>query len=476
MRISRLELDGIGPFEKAVFEIPAPPEGTMGELVLFEGPNGCGKTTILEGIAVLIGSVGQSFNAEAGWLSASSEQIRSMLTTHLGQPGSTGAIVTAPPVTSLLRRIRSHDPRLTLELAENDRALLLAKEKRVIWEGSDELFKRIVGLTIAANTDQLTDWAAFAFRGAQPTANLATEGPKRIERSTLRGALSFAEIFPASADLGQILVNIYFDYLQSWSGAEQAKGTAAESELRDQANAQRASLDRFERALTDVLGRKVTIEFMPRQRPPVIRLDGEEIPLDLLGEGFRRTIAWLSDLIVRLELTPWKDTSKSPFDQDFWLLLDEVDQSLHPALQRQILPTLRNLFPNARIYATTHSPFVVASVGEGQVFSIRPDKKSHLVTGETKPTALLPGQSLSWIVEVVFDTPSMFLDEETRTGLAAHERDVKAIRAKKSIDWAAFLANRHWLMGLNDEVATIVSMREVPIQDLIRQKQEAEEA
>jgi hypothetical protein len=114
----------------------------------------------------------------------------------------------------------------------------------------------------------------------------------------------------------------------------------------------------------------------------------------------------------------------------------------------------------------------VASVGEGQVFSIRPDKKTHLVTGETEPTALLPGQSLSWIVEEIFDTPSMFLDEETRTRLAAHERDVKALRARKSIDWEPFLANRRWLMSLNDEVATIVGMREVPIQALIRNKQE----
>ncbi|MFS8066897.1 MAG: AAA family ATPase [Byssovorax sp.] len=476
MRISRLELDGIGPFEQAVFEIPPPPEGTTGELVLFEGPNGCGKSTILEGIAVLIGSVGQTFTGEASLLSTSPEEIRHFLTENLRRPGHTGLIPTAPPVTSLLRRSRSEEPRLTLDLAEGGRALLNTKKRRVDWEGNHELFLRIAGLGIAADTNNPADWAAFAFRGTQPTANLATEGPKLIDRSTLRGALSFAEVFPASAELGQILVNTYFDYLQSWSAAEQAKGTPAELELRDQAKAQQASINRFERALTDVLGRKVTIEFMPRQRPPVIRLDGEEVPLDLLGEGFRRTIAWLSDLIARLELTPWKDTSRSPFDQDFWLLLDEVDQSLHPALQRRILPTLRRLFPNARIYATTHSPFVVASVGEGYVFSIRPDKKTHHVTGETKPTELLPGQSLSWIVEEVFDTPSMFLDEETETGLEQHGRDVKKLRANKAIDWEPFLANRRWLMGLNDEVATIVGMREVPVQDLIRDKQEERQA
>ncbi|MEP7121627.1 MAG: AAA family ATPase [Byssovorax sp.] len=472
MRISRLELDGIGPFEQAVFEIPAPPAGTTGELVLFEGPNGCGKTTILEGIAVLIGALGQQFHAEATWVTLSPEQIRARLITQLGQSGPSGVIPTAPPVTSLLRRIRSEPPRLLLDFAEGGRALLLLDQQRVKWEGTHDLAVRIMGLTIAANTNEATDWAAFAFRGAQPTANLATEGPKRIERSTLLGALSFTELFPASAELGQILINIYFDYLQSWSAAERAKGTPEELALRGQSDAQQASLKRFERALTEVLGRKVTIEFLPRQRPPVIRLDGEEIPLDLLGEGFRRTVAWLSDLVARLELTPWKDTSRSPFDQDFWLLLDEVDQSLHPALQRRILPALRRLFPNARIYATTHSPFVVASVGEGYVFPIRPEKKTHLINGETKPEKLAPGQSLSWIVDEIFDTPSMFLDEGTLTGLSAHERDVKALRTKKQIDWEPFLANRRWLMGLNDEVATIVGMREVPIQELIRREQE----
>jgi DNA repair exonuclease SbcCD ATPase subunit len=50
MRVARLELTGIGPFEAAVFAIPEPAKGT-GELVLFEGPNGSGKTTIAHAIA-----------------------------------------------------------------------------------------------------------------------------------------------------------------------------------------------------------------------------------------------------------------------------------------------------------------------------------------------------------------------------------------------------------------------------------------
>src|SRR5690349_17101588 len=54
MRVTRLAFKEIGPFEDAVFEMPEP-EGA-GELVLFEGPNGCGKTTIVEALSTLVGA------------------------------------------------------------------------------------------------------------------------------------------------------------------------------------------------------------------------------------------------------------------------------------------------------------------------------------------------------------------------------------------------------------------------------------
>src|SRR6185369_13027510 len=54
MRVTRLAFKDVGPFEDAVFEIPDP-QG-RGELVLFEGPNGSGKTTIVEALSALAGT------------------------------------------------------------------------------------------------------------------------------------------------------------------------------------------------------------------------------------------------------------------------------------------------------------------------------------------------------------------------------------------------------------------------------------
>ena len=58
----------------------------------------------------------------------------------------------------------------------------------------------------------------------------------------------------------------------------------------------------------------------------------------------------------------------------FVLLIDEIENHLHPTWQRRIIPLLREYFPNAQIFATTHSPFVVAGLRAGQVHLLNRDE------------------------------------------------------------------------------------------------------
>ncbi|MBK8258204.1 MAG: AAA family ATPase [Polyangiaceae bacterium] len=465
-RLAKISLDGIGPFQGATFE-PIPAAG-RGELVLFEGPNGCGKTTLLEAIAVLVGAAGKSFGWESDWVSRSAEENHKERLRFLGQtPVPGGLLPTVPPVTAFLRRLRGGGAGADLEFDTGGVAFSSAAASEVKWRTAP--ISEVKEFQECAATNTPTSWAVFSYRGSVSTAKVETEGPKRIERPLLRGVLSFGELFPASDDLGQILVNLYFDQLHALSSAERVKGTAQENEFRAAAAAHQAALDRIPRALSELLDRQVTIDFQFRQRPPEVRLDGQIVPLDLLGEGFRRTIAWVSDLCTRLEMTPWKDTSRSPFDQDFWLLLDEIDQSLHPRLQVHILPTLRRLFPNARIYATTHSPFVVASAPDGCVFPIRPNPSNHLVEGRVAPVKLGTGHSLTWTIEEVFDVPSAFVDEATIERLKKHKEAVDKLRHGElgGFDWAAFAALRAPLIEAEGDGRAIVMLTEHRIRALI---------
>ncbi len=322
----------------------------------------------------------------------------------------------------------------------------------------------------AYNADPLKplSWAAFVYHSHMPSAKLASDGPREIAEDPRSSALAFDKTWLAAEALGQLAVNLEFERIQFAQYATERKGEG--TDLSDGASARKKTIQMMENAFSRLLGREVRLVFELGKMAPKMLFDGADVPLDQLGEGMRSSIAWLSDLLVRLVRIPWIDPARSPFEQEFWLILDEVEASLHPTAQIRVLPALRELFPRARIYATTHSPFVVASATSGRIFCLRPDPTTHLVSGTLKPVPLAPGQSLEWVVSAIFDAPVGIVDTETREALAAHQRDIHELRAGREVDWVKLLERRRRLVALNDEVATIVLVTEAPIRKVMEEK------
>ena len=185
----------------------------------------------------------------------------------------------------------------------------------------------------------------------------------------------------------------------------------------------------------------------------------------------RSTFAWLADLLVRLERISWRTPRDRPSSRTSGSSSTRSTRASTPNLQARILPALRELFPNARIYATTHSPFVVASAGEGVVFPIRPDARPP--RPRHRRAAQAPaGQSLEWVVEEIFGAETGFVDPWTREALRTHRADIARLRRKDAFgddDWHAFLARREELMRLNEQVQTVVAMQEVPVARVIEE-------
>lgn len=75
------------------------------------------------------------------------------------------------------------------------------------------------------------------------------------------------------------------------------------------------------------------------------------------------------------------------FDTDakepFAVVIDEVENHLHPSMQRTLLPDLLAAFPHAKFIVTTHSPLIVTSVEDAHVYALRYDGskkvRSHLL-------------------------------------------------------------------------------------------------
>jgi AAA domain, putative AbiEii toxin, Type IV TA system/AAA domain len=101
---------------------------------------------------------------------------------------------------------------------------------------------------------------------------------------------------------------------------------------------------------------------------------GSAVPLDGWADGYRLTFLWLLDFYGRAMRADQIDPDGSVRGI---VLVDEVDQHLHPSLQAAIMPRLAELLPAAQIVATTHSPLValgadpseliVLQRGEGEV-------------------------------------------------------------------------------------------------------------
>src|SRR5207249_8632253 len=84
--------------------------------------------------------------------------------------------------------------------------------------------------------------------------------------------------------------------------------------------------------------------------------------LAALGDGYRATTTWTLDLMSWWLLygnQPAHDFD--PSDLCGIVIIDELEQHLHPRWQRTILPQLRELYPKIQFVVATHSPLIASS-------------------------------------------------------------------------------------------------------------------
>ena len=64
----------------------------------------------------------------------------------------------------------------------------------------------------------------------------------------------------------------------------------------------------------------------------------------------------------------------------FTVIIDEVENHLHPTMQRRILPDFVKAFPNVSFIVSTHSPLIVGSVKDSNVYILRFNKEKKVTT------------------------------------------------------------------------------------------------
>lgn len=157
--------------------------------------------------------------------------------------------------------------------------------------------------------------------------------------------------------------------------------------------------------------------------PSGIRVSGPwgNAELGELGDGYQATITWVLDLLAWWFLKSKRKVSVKPAGIRGIVLMDEVEQHLHPRWQRNIIGLLASAFPELQIIATTHSP-LVASGCEGVPVHRLHDGK------------LFIDQPFGWLAEDVYEMmglPSSRATPFVEEILAEFERiDMKRLRGK----------------------------------------------
>jgi predicted ATP-binding protein involved in virulence len=79
-----------------------------------------------------------------------------------------------------------------------------------------------------------------------------------------------------------------------------------------------------------------------------------ELIINQLSDGEKGLLAMAGDLARRLAIA--NPGLSDPLEGKGIVLIDEIELHLHPKLQREIIPSLKDTFPNCQFIITTHSP------------------------------------------------------------------------------------------------------------------------
>ena len=139
-----------------------------------------------------------------------------------------------------------------------------------------------------------------------------------------------------------------------------------------------------------------------------------------LSDGTQGTLSWIEYLALRIAnfygfRAGWEALPAV-------LLIDEIENHLHPTWQRRVIQTLLGCFSGLQIFATTHSPFVVAGLEPGQVHRLFRDDQ-QIVRAEMPNEAAIVGWTIDEILRGL-----MGVEDPTDEKTAQSARELRRLR------------------------------------------------
>lgn len=392
MRIEAVAFKNFPPFADVTVKFPprASDDG-CGEVHLLTGQNGTGKTSLLCLFAAACGNRGP--------LDARIANADGLNAVVAGSDGKRGVLWfrNAGNATWTRRPVDAN----TLNNAV------------VSGEAGQQITGRTENIT-NPNGGGTNQTAALAFRGMARVSDAKISALAPVKLESTAAQLTFE---PAKNE----------DILICQSMANLKMGAAMDA-LRNLPKSQSRPIqlvERLEGAVSQITGRRFSFDVTPH---PEVRLrvfwGGVTMTLLQLPDGLRSIIGWMVSCVAKLEsLFP---DHPDPLSVPLILLLDEPEGHLHPAWQRKVLPAAQTLFPQAQIFAATHSPFVISSVNNGWIHIFRADESGTVTVDE--PRECSKGDTYLDVVEDILGVKEWY-DPQTEALLSEFRKTRDAVLA-----------------------------------------------
>jgi predicted ATP-binding protein involved in virulence len=109
---------------------------------------------------------------------------------------------------------------------------------------------------------------------------------------------------------------------------------------------------------------------IPYDQLIVTKAHQQVLPAHMLSDGQRTILAMVADITYKAASLNPQLEDQVALETPGIVLIDEIDLHLHPNWQRKIVNSLKTTFPKIQFIATSHSPFIIQSLREGELIDL----------------------------------------------------------------------------------------------------------
>lgn len=144
----------------------------------------------------------------------------------------------------------------------------------------------------------------------------------------------------------------------------------------------------------------------PKTFDIILSTSNGDIYFEYLSSGYKSCIYIVMGIIKEIEYRHTKNPIKIE-DFDGCVLIDEIEEHLHPTWQAHLVNVLKKIFPKTQFIVTTHSPSVLQTLNKNEIIPLYLDENHKTAI---KPLNLgdygLQGWTLEEILKDVMGMPS----------------------------------------------------------------------